>query len=311
MHALPRWLKLFEPFAIIFGIAALLNDMASREEARIVAAWQLLATQQRGNTGKGDAINFLASRGISLAGVEFGLQSVQRGEARSILMDVEVDNADFEYASFSGVAIFGSKILNSHLVGVDFSNSGMNQSSFNGSELDNTDFRYATILNLDMQVGKWKYDVTERINIEQAVFRGGSMQARSFYFKGDQALFLGTDVSEVCMIPHGSVEELPRGVVWGRPGLPPFAIPRTLIYYECDAEPDDFNFILQSRSDFNFDEESYLQYKAGNISIKSDNASCVRRIVPDGNARCEASNLRDHELSTYEYRARRQRWSPQ
>lgn len=78
------FLRLFEPLAIIIAVFALLfqiyqlreqshewqQEKMARQEERIARAWQLLTTRAPGNSGKVQALEFLAKNDVPLVNLD-------------------------------------------------------------------------------------------------------------------------------------------------------------------------------------------------------------------------------------------------
>ncbi len=114
----------------------------------IIGAWQVLANKASGNSGKIEAIEFLAKQGKSLRGIDMsedthkGRVYLQRLNVSKKELGKRVDliGANFEEANLWGAHFEGSDLSKAHFEGADLS-----KAHFEGTKLWNTDFERADL----------------------------------------------------------------------------------------------------------------------------------------------------------------------
>ena len=108
------------------------------KEQRIAGAWQVLANKASGNSGKKEAIEFLASQGLSLCGIDMSHKTHGgRVYLADLFKDFKGDRSkiDLTHAKFSGAAILNAYFLGANLHGANFSRAILLRSDFSGANL--------------------------------------------------------------------------------------------------------------------------------------------------------------------------------
>ena len=125
-------------------------------KAEIIGAWQVLANKASGNSGKKDAIEFLASQGLSLCGIDMSeethggpvyLQGLFNGDFKR-KYDMQGDiKFDLTGANFSGADLTNAIFVNNNIIltKVNFSNTTLHGAIFIKTHFDNIDFSKASL----------------------------------------------------------------------------------------------------------------------------------------------------------------------
>ncbi|NBR95453.1 MAG: hypothetical protein EBT55_04015, partial [Proteobacteria bacterium] len=104
----------------------------------IIGAWQVLANKASGNSGKKEAIEFLASQGLSLCGIDMS-KKTHGGKVylADLFKDFEGDRSkiDLTYAKFSKAILFDADFSGTHLFYANFSGAGLFGANFSGANL--------------------------------------------------------------------------------------------------------------------------------------------------------------------------------
>lgn len=174
-----RNMKIFRSFELISFIATLIGVIAwaseadNRRQERNARAWSLIASQASGNSGKTEALEYLANQNITLDGIDISCERMGGGwkagdktcERHVLLEDVGMKTASLESANLSGTYLDGGSFAGANLnfakfegafaVGTDFTNAQLDGVSFEGALLAGTDFIGAKNLDTVNFTGAW------------------------------------------------------------------------------------------------------------------------------------------------------------
>ena len=130
---------------------ALQKEAALKQET--IGAWQVLANKASGNSGKKEAIEFLASQGMPLCGIDMssathggrvylaGLFKDFKEEDRSKidLIGAQFSEALLYKANFSGARLFEANFSEADLYEANFSGANLYMAKFSGASLSQVD----------------------------------------------------------------------------------------------------------------------------------------------------------------------------
>ena len=132
------------------------KEAALKQE--IIGAWQVLANKAPGNSGKKEAIEFLASQGIPLCGIDMssqthggrvylaGLFKDSQGDRKKInLNDANFSVAILNRTDFSEASLFGTDFSEASLFWTNFSRANLYQANFSGAVLFEANFSGANL----------------------------------------------------------------------------------------------------------------------------------------------------------------------
>lgn len=183
--------------AIIVATAIMLwGDRDNRQQQRIAQAWTTIVTPAPGNSGKGAAMEFLASNGVSLTGIDL---STDNSESATYLIGVDLSGAnlvqadmskaDLEDANFSEANLSYAFLENAFLVGADFSQANLRRAfltqtnllyaNFSGANLEETDFSEASLA---------------KSNLSNAILTNANFSGADL----SDAILVGVDLSTAC-----------------------------------------------------------------------------------------------------------------
>ena len=154
-------------------------DLAARHEERTSRAWQTVASEAPGNTGKREALEFLAANGHALNRTDVSPNSVRKDGDRTLLacdyrvylpsldlseavanranlscteMDADepqhpaaFDNADLEQAAFLRANAERASFRQARLTSADFRGAQLGQADFGAADLTRAEFGYASL----------------------------------------------------------------------------------------------------------------------------------------------------------------------
>lgn len=186
LAALQPAFVVFTVIGVVIATFALWLDLSARQDERISRSWQTLSSNARGNSGKADALNFLAKACQDLRGMQLAPGSNDRGRMVDCkhrvfvpsldLRGTRADNADLSCSDLdsgdadSGTARFDRASLND----TSWIRTKAERSSFRRASLIASDFRGARLGNADFIDAK----LTET-NFSYADLRGASFSAKS------------------------------------------------------------------------------------------------------------------------------------
>jgi uncharacterized protein YjbI with pentapeptide repeats len=136
----------------------------------IIGAWQVLANKAAGNSGKIEAIQFLAEQGKSLQGIDMSkethgeqvyLKNLNVSESelgkKADLCDANFEGANLWSAKFQGAYLTGANFKKSNLAGAGFEGVALEFVNFEGVELVRTNLRDAQFIESDLTGVDFKF----------------------------------------------------------------------------------------------------------------------------------------------------------
>jgi len=119
-------------------------------KAEIIGAWQVLANKASGNSGKKEAIEFLASQGLSLSGIDMSHKTHGgRVYLADLFKDFKGDRSkiDLTDAKFSKAILFDADFSEANLSGANFWAAILFDANFSGANLGEVNFSQAKLFN--------------------------------------------------------------------------------------------------------------------------------------------------------------------
>ena len=278
-HSVPvRWMRIIEPFAVVLAIVAFWFDLQSRDEARVVAAWQLATTKASGNSGKVEALTYLKDR-TSLAGVD--VSPPEGAYARAVLRNLDVSGADLSGANFSTAELSGSDFSGATLDGANFERTTGQRVNLDSSTFDRLNLKNVEMRQWSIRANEQFYLYPEYVVVEGAEIFGSDLQGRRFILVGDRPVFFQSKVADTCLITAAGVREPPRGYVWAPSDNPAIGLPPTLAYFECTTDAPAIQIVANFVWKFD-----YAPLAAGLVDFASKNEQCVRKPPPQAPDTC-------------------------
>ena len=157
------------------------NFKTQLNETKKASAWQVLANKASGNSGKKEAIEFLASQGIPLCGIDMSAKThggsvylaglfnnfkedrekislIKADFSGASLMLANFSGASLERANFSGASLYEANFSGAHLEWANFSGADIFGANFSGADLGGANFFGADILEANFSQVKRFYD---------------------------------------------------------------------------------------------------------------------------------------------------------
>ncbi len=129
--------------ATCFGVVAWMMESDNRRQERNARAWAIVTTQAPGNSGKAEALEYLASQDIPLDGIDISCARMG-GEWDQIELTCE-RQIYAEGLQLVGASLDSVNFSGTYLVNADFSNATLNYAKFEGASLLHTSFENASL----------------------------------------------------------------------------------------------------------------------------------------------------------------------
>ena len=140
-NAMQTWGFLFrtiELVAIFIAIVAFFNELRYRDEERTARAWQLLTTSASGNSGKGEALEYLNSRGISLEGIELTPPVLTERWKQTPVFARELEDGCPQYTYLHKVELLEAPLAAATLACSDLEAADLRRANLRGADLRET-----------------------------------------------------------------------------------------------------------------------------------------------------------------------------
>ena len=220
------------------------------EKQEIIGAWQLLTTKACGNSGKKEAIEFLASRGVPLSGIDLSAET-HGGPVylEGLFKDFTGDRGEIDLtnANFSKAFLFRANFSKTNLIDADFSKADLYKANFSKANLWYTDFSEADLHKANFSNADLFWANFSKTNLAGADFSEADLHEANF----SEANLTGADFSEA-NLSEANFSEACIFYSMGPPYLP--------------TAPQDYEFVIDERVDEN-DEPIYPK---NNSEYRSD-----------------------------------------
>ncbi len=146
---------------------ALKIDLEDRVTQRIAQAWELVTQVAPGNSGKGPALEYLNSQGISLRGINL---STERNQGQTSLSRVDLSGANLGEANLSEASLGGVNLSKALLLVANLSGANLQDSDLKGANLIKANLSGASFPRADL--AGVSLDAT---NLTKAVFHEANL----------------------------------------------------------------------------------------------------------------------------------------
>ena len=156
---------------------ALQKEVALKQET--IGAWQVLANKAPGNSGKKEAIEFLAGQGLRLCGIDMSSET----HGGSVYLDGLFQ--DFKEEDRSKINLMGANFSGARLYAANFSGANLDRANFSGANLDRANFSGANLYGANFSGA----------NLDMANFSGANLYGANFSGANlDRANFSGANL---------------------------------------------------------------------------------------------------------------------
>ena len=167
LHGLEPAFIVFTVLGVVIATVALWLDLSARKEERISRAWQTVSSTARGNTGKADALNFLAAKGQDLRWMHLAPGSIDNDRivdcryrvfvpgldlrdelidnANLSCSDLDSGDADTRTARFDRASLQNTSWIRTKAERASFRQASLISADFRGARLGNADFSDADL----------------------------------------------------------------------------------------------------------------------------------------------------------------------
>ena len=191
----------FTVFGVVIATFALWLDLSARQEERISRAWQTVSSTARGNTGKADALKYLAAMGQDLRWMHLAPGSTANNrmvdcryrvfvpglDLRDALIDnsklscsdLDSGDADARTARFDSAYLHDTSWIRTKAERASFRQASLISADFRGARLGNADFSGADLTQAnfafaDLRGASFSGKSIEGVSVYKADLRGVS-----------------------------------------------------------------------------------------------------------------------------------------
>ena len=196
-HRIETWeffifIRAIEPLVILIAFIAFFNELTYRHEERMARAWQLLTTPAPGNSGKGEALAYLNSRGISLEGIDLTPPILAEQWKQTPKKERELGEGCTQFTYLRAVELPYVTLPNATLVcadllKADLRGANLSKADLRGAHLPEANLRGALLIKADLRGA----DLFEA-GLQGAHFLRADLRGAHFFRAGLQ----GADLSE-------------------------------------------------------------------------------------------------------------------
>ena len=184
---------------LVIAMIALRLDLEALREERTTRAWQTVAAETRGNTGKREALQFLARNGHALSGIHVAPNSLRKDGDRLLLAcgyrvyipglnlpnvnatganlscaDLVDFDGNADAATFSDAVLDRASLVRAHAEHTDFSRATLTMADFRGAQLGGAKFVGATLTQ-----ARFEYSSLQSVAFDDAAVEGISIDHAS------------------------------------------------------------------------------------------------------------------------------------
>lgn len=162
VEKLEPWGVLLVVIALFINIIQISMEFENRIDERIVRAWTLVTTNAPGNSGKGEALEYLNSKDgwfcnwlwwkgcivvlkerTSLVGID--LSETRSGKEGTFLFEVKLHFANLSRSDLSGATLFWAELVKSTIVEANLSKVDLSLADLTGTNLSDTNLSNARL----------------------------------------------------------------------------------------------------------------------------------------------------------------------
>ena len=189
----------FTVFGVVLATVALWHDLSARQEERISRAWQTVSSATRGNTGKANALKYLASMNQNLRWMHLApgsidnnrivdckyrifapgldLRGAQLDNANLSCSDLDSGDTDTRTARFDHASLNNTSWIRTKVERASFRQASLIAADFRGARLGNADFSDADLTQVkftyaDLRGASFSAKSTEGVSMHKADIRG-------------------------------------------------------------------------------------------------------------------------------------------
>jgi hypothetical protein len=134
--------------SVVGGVLLVWNDLADREDERVLRAWKVLADGAGvgANVGQKDAAEFLIGKGKSLAKSRLVAADLSGIDFRGAdLHESVLDGADLSEADLKGADLSGASLMSANLSGADLSEANLSEANLLEANLSRANLNGANL----------------------------------------------------------------------------------------------------------------------------------------------------------------------
>lgn len=142
-----------EFLAVLIALIAFFNEINYRHEERTARAWQLLTTEAPGNSGKGEALEYLNSRKIPLEGIDLTPPILAEEWKQIPIEERRVVGHCLQSTYLRKVELPKAILTNATLVCADLQQADLREANLRNADLRGADLRGAKLQGANLEAG--------------------------------------------------------------------------------------------------------------------------------------------------------------
>lgn len=159
-------IRAIEFLAILIAFVAFFNELSYRQEERTARAWQLLAIQAPGNSGKIEALEYLNGQKITLSGIDLTppilaerwkqkpkeeRELVRGCEQFTFLRGVKLPKAALTEATLACADLYGADLRGALLLSADLRGARLKDADLRGAHIFGAKLQGALLVGADLR----------------------------------------------------------------------------------------------------------------------------------------------------------------
>ena len=163
--------NLFTVVGLPLTIYAVYYAKKAFEHQQVLGAWSLLAQKGTGDLGRKDALEFLNSRGKSLAGLDL---------SNAHLVGLKLNGADLTGCNFTGANLTSAVFEGAMLYDSHFEGANLWKANFEGAKLSDSHFEDANLIDTHFEGAHLWGAHFDRVKLWHAHFEGATLCKANF-----------------------------------------------------------------------------------------------------------------------------------
>lgn len=223
--------------SVALGAWAYLEDRQTRRDEAINRAWSILTTPATGNSGKREALEYLASQGVSLMGIDLSCEKMGGGwdpVEKDCEIPVYLSGLTLSKLSNGAIDLLGANLSGAFLEDAELQNADLWGANLEGTVLWAADLRGASLEEAQMSGVDLSYARLSGANLREAELSnaglGGSDLSDARLSGADLA---GSHISDANFSNATGVEEASFLESWAWSDFPPVGLPEDTNYKLC------------------------------------------------------------------------------
>lgn len=236
--------------SIGLGTWAYWEERETRRDEAIARAWSLLTTPATGNSGKREALEYLAGQGVSLRGIDLscakmggGWDAEKKECGTPVYLEgltlkapdgqrVDLRGAHLEGANLRGAHLEGVNLRETHLQGADLWEAHLEGADLTGAHLVEANLFGARLVRADLVRAHLERAFLRRVRLEGTNLIGAHLEGANLL----QAHLEGAHLSAANFTDAKNVDSADFTNTWAWADQPPKGLPATIAVTLCQHQ---------------------------------------------------------------------------